>query len=69
MSEAPVYLVKSTYKQSGATSPHDPTNQLISKDRNNHLPVQISRKDGQTLGILGPVKANLRPENGPFGPT
>ena len=50
------------------TSPHDPTNRLISNDRNNYPQVQISRIDGQTLGILGPVKVNLRSENGPFGP-
>ena len=30
----------------GATSPHDPTNRLISKDRNNYPPVQTSRIDG-----------------------
>jgi len=42
---------------------------IISKDRDNHPPVQISRIDGQTLEILWFVKVNLRSKNGPVGPT
>ena len=45
-----------------ASGPHDPTNRLISKDRNNCPPVHISRKDEHRplLGVSGKV---ARPGN------
>ena len=43
------------------------TNRLISRDRNNHPMVQISRIDGHTLVFWGSVKVNLKFEIGEFG--
>ena len=47
-------------------NPHGPTDRFISKDKKKYPPVQISRKDGQTLGIPGSVKVIMRSQNGPF---
>ena len=52
---------------SDATSPHDPTNRLSSKDRNNYPPVQISRIDGHGHLFEGSVKVKFNSEVGRFG--
>jgi len=49
------------------TSPHDPTNRLISEDRNNHPPVQISRNDGQTPLFRGLFQSKYQLQIGRFG--
>jgi hypothetical protein len=52
-----------------STSPHDPSNRYISKDRNIHPLVQISRMDGQTHGIQGRYKVHPRSEIHVCGPS
>ena len=39
--------VEHSESTSRTTSPHDPANRVIDKDRNNYPPVQISQIDGQ----------------------
>jgi hypothetical protein len=48
------------------TSPHDPTNPSISKDRNND---PLTRVDRQALVLGGSAKVNLRSESRPSGQT
>ena len=50
-----------------AISPHDPTNALISEDRNNYPLVEISRIDGHLLVFWESVKVNLKFEIGRVG--
>ena len=44
----------------GSNSPHDLSNRSISKDRNVYPLAQFSQIDGQTIGILGSVRGNLK---------
>ena len=60
-------LYSCTYHASNDHRPvktHDPTNRLISNDRNNYPLAQISRVDGQTVRSLRCVKVNPRSEIG-----
>ena len=57
----------SLFTSDPATSPHDPTNPFISKDRNDDPLVKIGRIDGKTLVLGGSVKVNLLFQIGSFG--